>query len=70
MQISGCMTHYVKGKPIALDHEGDSCTQELHRVTKLESVCRSPNVYFEADIAVNLEAELARSKRIKCPAVD
>ncbi|PWA56575.1 lipoyl synthase, chloroplastic [Artemisia annua] len=54
LQISGCMTHYVKGKPIALTmkviHAHKNCTEW------------SPNVYFEADIAVNLEAELARSE--------
>lgn len=29
-------------------------------------MCRAPNVYFEDDIAINLEAELTRSRRIKC----
>lgn len=32
----------------------------------LNNTCRAPNVYFEDDIAVNLEAELTRSRRIKC----
>ena len=32
----------------------------------LVTACRAPNVYFENDIAVNLEEELTRSRRIKC----
>nr|GEY36212.1 protein breast cancer susceptibility 1 homolog [Tanacetum cinerariifolium] len=60
--ISGCMTHYLKGKPIALDHEGAAGAIHAHR----NCTEWAPNVYFEDDIAVNLEAELARSKRIKC----
>ncbi|CAH1448695.1 unnamed protein product [Lactuca virosa] len=60
--ITGCMTHYLKGKPITLDHEGAPNAIHAH------SNCTewAPNVYFEDDIAVNLEAEFARSKRIKC----
>ncbi|KAI3709979.1 hypothetical protein L2E82_39751 [Cichorium intybus] len=60
--ISGCMTHYLKGKPITLDHEGVPNAIHAH------SNCTewAPNVYFEDDIAINLEAELTRSKRIKC----
>ena len=27
---------------------------------------RAPNVYFEDDVAVNLEAEITRSRKIKC----
>ena len=27
---------------------------------------RAPNVYFDGDTAINLEAELSRSRRIKC----
>ncbi|KAI3495486.1 hypothetical protein L1887_37827 [Cichorium endivia] len=60
--ISGCMTHYLKGKPITLDHE------EVPNAIHAHSNCTewAPNVYFEDDIAINLEAELTRSKRIKC----
>lgn len=32
----------------------------------LKNTCRAPNVYFEDETAVNLEAELTRSRRIKC----
>ncbi|KAK1420350.1 hypothetical protein QVD17_21876 [Tagetes erecta] len=60
--ISGCITHYLKGKPITLDHEGVSRAIHAHR----NCTEWAPNVYFEDDIAVNLEAELTRSKRIKC----
>ncbi|KAL4563544.1 hypothetical protein LXL04_027587 [Taraxacum kok-saghyz] len=60
--VSGIMTHYFKGKPITLDHEGAPNAIHAH------SNCTewAPNVYFEDDIAVNLEAECSRSKRIKC----
>ncbi|KAI3741559.1 hypothetical protein L1987_59233 [Smallanthus sonchifolius] len=60
--ISGCMTHYLKGKPITLDHEGVQHAVHAHR----NCTEWAPNVYFEDDTAVNLEAEFARSKRIKC----
>ncbi|MFS7931619.1 putative chromatin regulator PHD family [Helianthus anomalus] len=60
--ITGCMTHYLKGKPITLDHEVVPHAIHAHR----NCTEWAPNVYFEDDIAVNLEAELARSKRIKC----
>lgn len=29
-------------------------------------MCRAPNVYFKDDNAMNLKAEVARSKRISC----
>lgn len=29
-------------------------------------MCRAPNVYFLDDNAINLEAEISRSRRIKC----
>ncbi|KAI3800738.1 hypothetical protein L1987_28832 [Smallanthus sonchifolius] len=60
--ISGCMAHYLKGKPITLDHEGVPHAIHAHR----NCTEWAPNVYFDDDTAVNLEAELARSKRIKC----
>lgn len=43
-----------------------------HSLKKLVSsnvfhICtRAPNVYFEDDNAINLEAEISRSRRIKC----
>ncbi|XP_071740379.1 protein BREAST CANCER SUSCEPTIBILITY 1 homolog [Rutidosis leptorrhynchoides] len=60
--ISGCMAHYLKGKPLTLDHE--DVPLAIHAHTNCTEW--APNVYFEDDIAVNLEAELARSKRITC----
>ncbi|KAL8236024.1 hypothetical protein R6Q59_017105 [Mikania micrantha] len=60
--VAGCMTHYLKGKSITLDHEGAQHAIHAHR----NCTEWAPNVYFEDDIAVNLEVELTRSKRIKC----
>ncbi|XP_076937095.1 protein BREAST CANCER SUSCEPTIBILITY 1 homolog [Bidens hawaiensis] len=60
--ISGCITHYLKGKPVTLDHDDVSRAIHAHR----NCTEWAPNVFFEDGIAVNLEAELARSKRIKC----
>nr|XP_043618742.1 protein BREAST CANCER SUSCEPTIBILITY 1 homolog [Erigeron canadensis] len=60
--ISGCISHYLKGRPITLDHEDVQSAIHAHR----NCTEWAPNVYFEDDIAINIEAELARSKRIKC----
>ncbi|KAJ8627253.1 hypothetical protein MRB53_020560 [Persea americana] len=61
-EASGVMLHYFDGKPVSADynrgfnviHSHSNCTEW------------APNVYFEDDTAINLEAEIARSKRIKC----
>ncbi|KAL6282708.1 hypothetical protein ACE6H2_013637 [Prunus campanulata] len=61
-EASGEIVHYYNGKPVAADHNGGRKVIHAHRI------CTewAPNVYFEDDTAVNLEAELTRSRRIKC----
>ncbi|KAL9404001.1 hypothetical protein Peur_000973 [Populus x canadensis] len=61
-EASGEMIHYNNGIPVAADYNGGS------RVIHSHKNCAewAPNVYFEGDNAINLEAELARSRRIKC----
>lgn len=61
-EASGQMVHYYKGKSVAADHEGGSKVIHSHR----NCTEWAPNVYFEDDIAINLEAEISRSRRIKC----
>ncbi|XP_043700084.1 protein BREAST CANCER SUSCEPTIBILITY 1 homolog [Telopea speciosissima] len=62
-EASGEMMHYFRGKPVALDYydEGSNVIHSHKNCTEW-----APNVYFENDTAVNLETELARSRRIKC----
>ncbi|CAB4276528.1 unnamed protein product [Prunus armeniaca] len=61
-EVSGEIVRYYNGKPVAVDHNGGLKVIHAHRI------CTewAPNVYFEDDTAVNLEAELTRSRRIKC----
>ncbi|XP_068322017.1 protein BREAST CANCER SUSCEPTIBILITY 1 homolog [Pyrus communis] len=61
-EASGEIGHYYNGKPVAADHNGGLKVIHAHRI------CAewAPNVYFEEDIAINLEAELTRSRKIKC----
>ncbi|KAM4112341.1 hypothetical protein ACJW30_05G133100 [Castanea mollissima] len=61
-QASGEQVHYYNGRPVAADHNGGSKVIHSHR----NCTEWAPNVYFEDDIAINLEAELTRSRRIKC----
>ncbi|KAK4254598.1 hypothetical protein QN277_009956 [Acacia crassicarpa] len=61
-EASGEMVHYYKGKPVAADHEGGSKVIHSHR----NCTEWAPNVYFDEDVAINLEAEISRSRRIKC----
>ncbi|EXB51997.1 Protein BREAST CANCER SUSCEPTIBILITY 1-like protein [Morus notabilis] len=61
-EASGEMVHYYKGKPVAADYNGQSKVIHSHK----NCTEWAPNVYFEEDVAMNLEAELARSRRIKC----
>ncbi|GAV76413.1 BRCT domain-containing protein/zf-HC5HC2H domain-containing protein/zf-C3HC4_2 domain-containing protein [Cephalotus follicularis] len=61
-EVSGEMMHYYNGRSVASDYDGGSKAIHAHRgCTEW-----SPNVYFEDDIAINLEIELVRSRRIKC----
>ncbi|KAL0363608.1 UNVERIFIED_CONTAM: protein BREAST CANCER SUSCEPTIBILITY 1 [Sesamum calycinum] len=51
----------------------ESCLNAIHLLIQsivlsanLPKSLRAPNVYFEDDIVINLEAELSRSRRIRC----
>ncbi|OIW14030.1 hypothetical protein TanjilG_11375 [Lupinus angustifolius] len=61
-EVSGPMVHYYDGKPVTADYEGG------YKVTHSHRNCTewAPNVYFVDDNAINLEAEISRSRRIKC----
>ncbi|CAK7350161.1 unnamed protein product [Dovyalis caffra] len=61
-EASGEMIHYYNGIPVTADYNGGSRVIHSHR----NCAEWAPNVYFEDDNAINLEAELARSRRIKC----
>ncbi|XP_022146677.1 protein BREAST CANCER SUSCEPTIBILITY 1 homolog isoform X2 [Momordica charantia] len=61
-EVSGRMVHYFNGKPIETDDTKNSKVIHAH----WNCVEWAPNVYFDGDIAINLEAELSRSRRIKC----
>ncbi|KAK7412555.1 hypothetical protein VNO78_04019 [Psophocarpus tetragonolobus] len=61
-EASGPMVHYLDGRPVTADHEGGSKVTHCHR----NCTEWAPNVYFEGDNAINLEAEISRSRRIKC----
>ncbi|XP_031279183.1 protein BREAST CANCER SUSCEPTIBILITY 1 homolog [Pistacia vera] len=61
-EATGEMVHYYDGRPVAADYNGGSEVIHSHR----NCTEWAPNVYFEDDTAINLEAELARSRRIKC----
>ncbi|KAK4782495.1 hypothetical protein SAY86_016597 [Trapa natans] len=60
-EASGEMVHYHDGIPVSADYSGSGVIHS-HR----NCVEWAPNVYFEDEKAINLEAELARSKRIRC----
>ncbi|KAA0052505.1 protein BREAST CANCER SUSCEPTIBILITY 1-like protein [Cucumis melo var. makuwa] len=59
---SGRMVHYFNGKPIDADDIKNSKVIHAH----WNCVEWAPNVYFDGDTAINLEAELSRSRRITC----
>ncbi|PSS17741.1 Protein BREAST CANCER SUSCEPTIBILITY like [Actinidia chinensis var. chinensis] len=65
-EASGDMVHYLNGKPVSADYNGGSKVIHAHR----NCTEWAPNIYFEDDNAINLEAELARSRRIKCCCCD
>lgn len=60
-EATGEMIHYSEGRPVAANHSGSSVIHSHKNCTEW-----APNVYFEDDIAINLEDELTRSRRIKC----
>nr|XP_029116035.1 protein BREAST CANCER SUSCEPTIBILITY 1 homolog isoform X2 [Elaeis guineensis] len=59
---SGKMMHYFNGKPVAADFNGGVDVIHSHK----NCTEWAPDVYFEDDIAINLAAEVTRSRRIKC----
>lgn len=61
-EASGEMMHYLDGKPVSADYNEGSNVIHSHR----NCTEWAPNVYFEDDAVINLEMEIARSKRIKC----
>ncbi|GMH01450.1 hypothetical protein Nepgr_003289 [Nepenthes gracilis] len=61
-EASGEIVHYFKGRPVNADFDSGSNIIHSHK----NCAEWAPNVYFEDDSAINLEAELARSRRIKC----
>ncbi|XP_016502913.2 protein BREAST CANCER SUSCEPTIBILITY 1 homolog [Nicotiana tabacum] len=61
-EISGVMISYLNGKPVKEDVNGVSGVIHVHK----HCAEWAPNVYFEEDYAVNLDAELKRSRRITC----
>ncbi|WCJ33512.1 breast cancer associated RING 1 [Euphorbia peplus] len=61
-EASGEMVHYSDGRPVAANFNGGLKVIHAHR----NCAEWAPNVYFEDDTAINLEAELARSKKITC----
>ncbi|PPD92176.1 hypothetical protein GOBAR_DD10896 [Gossypium barbadense] len=61
-EASGEMVHYYEGSSVPLDYNGGSKVIHSHK----NCTEWAPNVYFENDKAINLEAELSRSRKIKC----
>ncbi|KAK7332153.1 hypothetical protein VNO80_28901 [Phaseolus coccineus] len=61
-EASGPMVHYLDGKPVPADYEGGFKVTHCHR----NCTEWAPNVYFDGDNAINLEAEISRSRRIRC----
>ncbi|XP_078432799.1 breast cancer susceptibility1 isoform X2 [Wolffia australiana] len=62
-EVCGEMMHYIEGKPVSIRFNGGGEIIHAHKL------CAewAPNVYFDSgDTAVNLAAEVARSRRIKC----
>ncbi|KAG9439395.1 hypothetical protein H6P81_019560 [Aristolochia fimbriata] len=61
-EVTGEMVHYSSGKLVAADYNGASSVIHSHK----KCAEWAPNVYFEEDEVINLEAEISRSRRIKC----
>ncbi|XP_019706744.1 protein BREAST CANCER SUSCEPTIBILITY 1 homolog isoform X2 [Elaeis guineensis] len=59
---SGEMMHYFNGKPVTADFNGGVNVIHSHK----NCTEWAPDVYFEDDMAINLAAEITRSRRIKC----
>ncbi|KAL6567273.1 hypothetical protein OROGR_000941 [Orobanche gracilis] len=61
-EATGSMVHYLNGKLVV---DNDNAKIDAIHVHK-NCTEWAPNVYFEDDKVINLEAELSRSKRIRC----
>ncbi|XWS62371.1 hypothetical protein CRYUN_Cryun06bG0005100 [Craigia yunnanensis] len=61
-EASGEMVHYYDGRSVPLDYKGSFKVIHSHK----NCTEWAPNVYFENNKAINLEAELFRSRKIKC----
>nr|VDD49061.1 unnamed protein product [Brassica oleracea] len=61
-EASGEMAHYHRGEPVSADFSGGSKVIHAHK----NCAEWAPNVYFNNLTAVNLDAELTRSRRITC----
>ncbi|XVF45985.1 hypothetical protein PTKIN_Ptkin02bG0251800 [Pterospermum kingtungense] len=61
-EASGEMVHYYDGRPVPQDYNGGSKVIHSHK----NCTEWAPNVYFENDKAINLKAEISRSRKIKC----
>ncbi|KAG2244583.1 hypothetical protein Bca4012_023493 [Brassica carinata] len=61
-EASGEMAHYHRGEPVSADFTDRSKVIHVHK----NCAEWAPNVYFNNLTAVNLDAELTRSRRITC----
>ncbi|KAG5413552.1 hypothetical protein IGI04_001119 [Brassica rapa subsp. trilocularis] len=61
-EASGEMAHYHRSEPVSADFSGGSKVIHVHK----NCAEWAPNVYFNNLTAVNLDAELTRSRRITC----
>ncbi|CAA0832292.1 Protein BREAST CANCER SUSCEPTIBILITY 1 homolog [Striga hermonthica] len=61
-EATGSMVHYLNGKLVAENHNANKDAIHVHK----NCTEWAPNVYFDNDNVINLEAELSRSKRIRC----
>ncbi|KAK8625447.1 hypothetical protein V6N13_090319 [Hibiscus sabdariffa] len=61
-EATGEMVHYYEGRPVPQDYNCGSMVIHSHK----NCTEWAPNVYFDNDKAINLEAELSRSRKIKC----
>ncbi|CAN6470170.1 unnamed protein product [Victoria cruziana] len=61
-EVCGEMLHLDSGRIVSSDYNGRSTVVHAHR----NCVEWAPDVYFDDDTVINLEKEVARSKRIRC----
>ncbi|KAL4200638.1 hypothetical protein AMTRI_Chr02g212140 [Amborella trichopoda] len=61
-QVSGKILHHVNGKAVEADYKGMCSVIHAHK----NCAEWAPNVYFMEDIAMNLECEVSRGRKIKC----